>query len=166
MNDEVFQEISFPEGIAGEDKFNQKMSLVVFGETLCLIQHCRSYGEPPHCSIWMMKQYGVANSWVRQIRIDLSGGLLRKPIGMRKNGEVLLGTSEGYLVSYDPESKRIIYLGVQGTPDSYCWYSFDVDTYMESLVLLDKGADCCDEVIRDRFCAKRVKRTDRTKDLI
>ncbi|XP_028073769.1 F-box protein CPR1-like [Camellia sinensis] len=166
MNNEVFGEISFPEGIAGEDKLMQKMSLVVFGETLCLIQHCKSYGEPPHCSIWMMKQYGVADSWVRQIRIDLSGGFFRKPIGMRKNGEVLLGTREGYLVSYDPESKRIIYLGVQGTIDSDCWYSFDVDTYMESLVLLDKGADFCDEVISDRFCAKRVKRTDRTQDLI
>ncbi|KAI8006912.1 hypothetical protein LOK49_LG07G01959 [Camellia lanceoleosa] len=94
MNNEVFGEISFPEGIAGEDKLMQKMSLVVFGETLCLIQHCKSYGEPPHCSIWMMKQYGVADSWVRQIRIDLSGGFFRKPIGMRKNGEVLLGTRE------------------------------------------------------------------------
>ncbi|KAL7185303.1 hypothetical protein ACSBR2_027269 [Camellia fascicularis] len=110
MNDELFGEISFPEGIAGEDKLMQKMSLV----------------------------YGVADSWVRQIRIDLSGGFFRKPIGMRKNGTI----------------------------DSDCWYSFDVDTYMESLVLLDKGADFCDEVISDRFCAKRVKRTDRTKDLI
>ncbi|XP_028073780.1 F-box protein CPR1-like [Camellia sinensis] len=164
MNDEVFGEISFPEGIAGEDKWMQKMSLLVFGETLCLIQHCKSYGETPHCSIWMMKQYGVADSWVRQIKIDLSGGFFRKPIGMRKNGEVL-GMREGYLVSYDPESKRIIYLGVQGTIDSDCWYSFDVDTYKESLVLLDKGADFSDEVISDRFCAKKVKRTDRTQDL-
>ncbi|KAF5935645.1 hypothetical protein HYC85_026774 [Camellia sinensis] len=83
MNDEVFGEISFPEGIAGEDKWMQKMSLLVFGETLCLIQHCKSY-------------------------------------------------------------------------DSDCWYSFDVDTYKESLVLLDKGADFSDEGVQASLRALRL----------
>ncbi|KAL7243929.1 hypothetical protein ACSBR1_016196 [Camellia fascicularis] len=64
-----------------------------------------------HCWIWVMKEYGVVASWVKQFRIDL-----REPIGLRKNGEVLLAESEGYLVSYyDPKSKQIVNLGVCST---------------------------------------------------
>ncbi|KAI8007953.1 F-box/kelch-repeat protein [Camellia lanceoleosa] len=139
MNDEVFREISFPDGIAGEEKLMERMSLVVFEETLCLIQHCQ-YHDDPHCLIWMMKENGVVASWVKQFRIDFCGEL-RKPIGMRKNGEVLVAMRDGYLVSYDPKSKRIMNLGIVGFTDLYCYHSFVVDTYTESLVLLDKGVD-------------------------
>ncbi|XP_028073788.1 F-box/kelch-repeat protein At3g06240-like [Camellia sinensis] len=139
MNDEVFREISFPDGIAGEEKLMERMSLVVFEETPCLIQHCQ-YHDDPHCLIWMMKENGVVASWVKQFRIDLCGGL-RKPIGMRKNGEVLVAMRDGYLVSCDPKSKRIMNLGIVGFTDLYCYHSFAVDTYTESLGLLDKGVD-------------------------
>ncbi|THG21225.1 hypothetical protein TEA_028665 [Camellia sinensis var. sinensis] len=54
----------------------------------------------------LMKECGVVASWVKQFRIDLCG-VLRKPIGLRKNGEVFSAASEEYLVSYDPESKSI-----------------------------------------------------------
>ncbi|KAL7215774.1 hypothetical protein ACSBR1_027839 [Camellia fascicularis] len=150
MKDEVFREVSFPDGIAGKDEFLRTTSLVVFEETLCLIQR-RQYQNDSHCWIWVMKEYGVVASWVRQFRFDLHG-VLRKPIGMRKNGEVLLVTSEGYLVSYDPESKRIVNLGVRGTTKCQYWDAFYLDTYMESLVLLDKGADFCDTVIINLLC--------------
>ncbi|KAI8005593.1 F-box protein [Camellia lanceoleosa] len=139
MNDEVFREISCPDGIAGEEKLMERMSLVVFEETLCLIQHCQ-YHDDPHCLIWMMKKNGVVASWVKQFRIDLCGGL-RKPIGMRKNGQVLVVMKDGYLVSYDPKSKQIMNLGIVGFTDLYCYHSFVVDTYTASLVLLDKGVD-------------------------
>ncbi|KAI8551347.1 hypothetical protein RHMOL_Rhmol06G0179000 [Rhododendron molle] len=131
MSDEVFNEILVPDSITHEG------SLVVFKESLSLFQHCVNDNDQ-HYSVWMMKEYGVATSWAKLFRID-RGGLWR-PLGLRKNGEVIFSTRDEDLVSCDYQSKQITYLGIHGTSgNAYSnWHAFYTDTYAESLVLLNK----------------------------
>ncbi|KAG5544975.1 hypothetical protein RHGRI_017435 [Rhododendron griersonianum] len=132
MSDEIFNEILVPDSITSEG------SLVVFKESLCLFQQCVNDNDQ-HYSVWIMKEYGVATSWAKLFRIDLCGGLWR-PLGLRKNGEVIFSTRDEDLVSCNYQSKRISYLGIHGTSgDGYLnWHAFYTDTYVESLVLLNK----------------------------
>ncbi|XP_043715299.1 F-box protein CPR1-like [Telopea speciosissima] len=96
--------------------------------------------------IWVMKDYGVKDSWAKLFTIDAPSiyefdfdstnfpapdsfhSLM--PIAIQKNGEVLL---ENYyqLVSYDPKSRRERAIGSGGLPK--CFRSV---TYVESLVSL------------------------------
>ncbi|XP_058219531.1 F-box/kelch-repeat protein At3g06240-like isoform X2 [Rhododendron vialii] len=132
MSDEVFNEILVPDSITLEG------GLVVFKESLCLFQQCVNDNDD-HYLVWIMKEYGVSTSWAKLFRIDLCGGLWR-PLGLRKNGEVIFSTRDEDLVSCNYRSKQISYLGIHGTSgDGYLnWHAFYIDTYVESLVLLNK----------------------------
>ncbi|KAI8551342.1 hypothetical protein RHMOL_Rhmol06G0178500 [Rhododendron molle] len=90
MSDEVFNEILVPDSITFEG------SLVVFKESLCLFQHYVNDNDQ-HYLVWIMKEYGVATSWAKLFRIDLCGSLWR-PLGLRKNGEVIFSTRDEDLV--------------------------------------------------------------------
>ncbi|GKV42499.1 hypothetical protein SLEP1_g49895 [Rubroshorea leprosula] len=94
--------------------------------------------------IWVMKEYGVEGSWTQLSNITmLPWSPLPRVLCFRKNGHVLLSVANGYLmnspaqiVSYDPKHRMREVLDIQGKHD---W--FFVDSYIESLVLLDKGND-------------------------
>lgn len=82
-----------------------------------------------HGSIWVMKGYGVAESWIKQYTIDIQGAW--RTTGLRNNGEMLLATIGGKLVSYHPDPNKLRIFGICGDNG----YSFYVGTYIESLVL-------------------------------
>ncbi|KAI8553638.1 hypothetical protein RHMOL_Rhmol05G0031700 [Rhododendron molle] len=130
-SDEIFSEILVPDSITYEG------SLVVLEESLCLFQQCVDDNDR-HYSVWIMKEYGVATSWAKLFIIDHFKGLCR-PLGSRRNGEVIFSTRGEDLVSCDYQSKQISYLGIHGTSgDGYSkWHAFYTDTYAESLVLLN-----------------------------
>ncbi|CAL5391020.1 unnamed protein product [Camellia sinensis] len=114
MGNEVFREISLP-NYQPDGRLHTSTAVAVLGESLAVID-CASglvAPSPLMCNfhIWVMEEYGV--------------------LGFRKNGNVLIDDDE--LLSYDPQSHQIKNLGVYGN-------SFNVYTYMESLVALD-GAD-------------------------
>ncbi|KAM7476397.1 hypothetical protein LguiB_023640 [Lonicera macranthoides] len=94
------------------------------------------------CCIWVMKEYGVSESWTKQFTVDMQNGtpfgesgvwLDAGAYGFRDDSEILSSTTIGNLVSFDPESKRIKRLGIKGDLSA-----FYIDTYMESLVLLER----------------------------
>lgn len=127
---EVFGDLEVPEELenGGDDEF--QLSLVVLHKSLSLIRY--EDGEYPcfnRCCIWMMHEYGVAESWTKMYTISPYNGFSRT-LNIRTNGELLLVTSNGGLVSFDPESRSIRQLKVYGEQ-----FSFVVGTYMESLVL-------------------------------
>ncbi|KAK3021077.1 hypothetical protein RJ639_046098 [Escallonia herrerae] len=128
IRNEVFGEMVLPDDLCGELVSN--LSVAVRGESLAMLKYNKEIGT---CCVWVMKEYGVAGSWTKLFTIDLPG-MLRRTIGFRKNGEVMLSLISNELVSYDPNKKEIKYLGVQGNIRS-----FYVDTYMESLALLERG---------------------------
>jgi hypothetical protein len=55
------------------------------------------YGDNEDMPVWVMKEYGRAESWTKQFDIKYVGGSYG-PIGFTKNGEVLVNY-EGYLSS-------------------------------------------------------------------
>lgn len=132
MNKEVFREMKLP-GVTGLSVLD--LSIFGSGNLLSLIQYHRDtrsqwiqYGS---CSIWVMKDYGKVESWTKQFSIDLQGGV-GKALGLGNNAEMLLVKSSGELVSYDIENQKISHLGIKGIASS-----FHLETYSETLVLLD-----------------------------
>ena len=97
-----------------------------------------SVSRGTHClRIWVMKDYADASSWTKIISLSdlvFIEGIPRSciPTGFRKSGEVILEMYGGYLGSRDLKTKEFKDLRIRGHA-----YTF-VDSYVESLVLLDK----------------------------
>ncbi|XP_030963621.1 F-box/kelch-repeat protein At3g23880-like [Quercus lobata] len=134
LGDEVFHVISLPNG---NFKFEADIDILVFKGLISLI--CHEYmGE--RCSFFVMKEYGVVDSWTKLFTIDLKTQSCRV-LAFRKNGlllvqyELLLGWE---LCSYDLESQRVKNLGYsrRRSPGYSC-----ADNYVENLFLLDKPND-------------------------
>ncbi|XP_012076214.1 F-box protein At3g07870 [Jatropha curcas] len=136
MSNEVFEELKLPDSVSGLSV----LDLSIFAssnELLSLVQYDRhrhsqwiQYGS---CSIWVMKEYGKVESWTKQITIDLQGGV-GKALGLIGNDVemLLVACSNGELGSYDIQNQKISYLEIKGIVNS-----FYLDTYIETLILLD-----------------------------
>lgn len=97
-------------------------------------------GEVTGCWVWMMKNYSVEESWSLLFRVDHSR-VLYWPVGFKVNGELVMETRAVSLVSYDPKNKQVKDLGIHGCKIQYgAIDSFYLGKYVESLVLLDRGA--------------------------
>ena len=95
-------------------------------------------GEHYSWSIWVMKEYGIVDSWTKQFTIDLNMQYW-KVLGFWKNDHVLMQKmqSDGLMLfSYDPESQQVKNLGF--CKSTCCSYA---DNKVENLVLLDKPND-------------------------
>ena len=148
LGDEVFRLISLPNGKFGLDSdigtsvFNGLLSLICYG-----YQHLSTIKS---CSVWVMKEYGVVDSWTKQFTIKLN--MLRwEVLGFLKNDHVLVQKIQlhgSMLFSYDPESQQVKNLGFYR---STC-YSY-ADNYARNLTLLDKPND----VVSKRKVSKKRK---------
>uniref|UniRef100_A0A5B7AAV4 F-box associated beta-propeller type 1 domain-containing protein n=1 Tax=Davidia involucrata TaxID=16924 RepID=A0A5B7AAV4_DAVIN len=128
MEDELFCEIKLPESLVEE--FMPDMCIDVFGESLALFHYdIRTTIEV--CTIWVMKEYKVVESWTKLFNIVLGESLV---FGIRRNSELLLATRDGKVTSYDPKTQQRNDIGLHGTPGSFC-----VHSYLPSLVLLDEA---------------------------
>ncbi|WMV49381.1 hypothetical protein MTR67_042766 [Solanum verrucosum] len=88
--DEVFGEIMLPDALTGG--IATGLSLMLFEESLVVVKHGKGmYGV--FYEVWVMKKYGVLESWSRLYRISLVANL-KKVVGFRNNGEVLISTRE------------------------------------------------------------------------
>ncbi|GFS45486.1 hypothetical protein Acr_00g0096370 [Actinidia rufa] len=106
------------------------MSAAVFGGSLTILQYdSRIWASS--CSIWVMKEYGIVESWSNQFNINLGGGVV---LGDRGNGELLLSTISGDLASYNCGAEEWLIMEKWGTKDS-----FYAGSYTESLILLTEG---------------------------
>ncbi|XP_019162887.1 PREDICTED: F-box/kelch-repeat protein At3g06240-like [Ipomoea nil] len=127
MADELFDEILLPDELAPVNPSN--LSIMVFEEFVAVVKYSRRI-HGGSCELWIMKEYGVVDSWTRLHTIELVGRM-EKIVGFRKNGEFLLSTNKSELVSYCPNTRVFNDLGIPGIK-----LSFYVDKYLESLVLL------------------------------
>ncbi|XP_059445428.1 F-box/kelch-repeat protein At3g23880-like [Corylus avellana] len=130
MSDEKFQVMKYPNVLTGVRC--DLISIVDFGGLLSLVQYVRS-GHDNSCCIWLMKEYGVTESWTKQYTIDLRyWGGWRRSFFFRNKRELLIVTNSEELVLYDPETTAFIDLGISS------YYFHGITTYIESLVLLDQ----------------------------
>ncbi|KAK3018303.1 hypothetical protein RJ639_002921 [Escallonia herrerae] len=132
VGEELFGEMALPINYDEADARYSIESIVVVEE--CLTSLFASLNDRRHCSVWMMKEYGVEASWTKLYNICLQGG---EPYGLSVNGKVLHTAertdatskiTEEY-IAYDPENSTYTQLG--GT----AFYS-DIVTIKESLGLL------------------------------
>ena len=144
MGHEMFDELPVPESL--ERVEHLKMGVAVVDGSLALVP-CHAIGldgEVASNSVWVMKKYGVAESWTKLFDITVGEGGLVRVLGFKKNGEVLVVTN-GYdhqLVCYEPSSGTIWNPHILSPTES-----FYLDTFVESLALLD---------VRDGVLGRRV----------
>ncbi|KAL4600523.1 hypothetical protein ACB092_11G204800 [Castanea dentata] len=134
LGDEVFRLISLPNG-----KFRLHADARVFTSEfkglLSLI--CYESWRYSYC-IWVMKEYGIVDSWTKQFNIDLNMEDW-KVLGFWKNDHVLVQKIQSgglMLFSYDHVTLQLKNLGF--CKSTGCSYA---DKYVENLVLVDKPND-------------------------
>ncbi|XP_059650936.1 F-box/kelch-repeat protein At3g06240-like [Cornus florida] len=154
MGDEVFGEIKVPDGAVNTrwtlgdrvDKFQESLSLI----------HMEDTGDKFVCCIWVMKEYGMPESWTRLFNINLSGVLGKRVAGFTRNGQVLFGKKSGHLLVYDPEAKKVRHIHFRGSTDSWDMDSFYADVYTESVVLVTckQSPDLLEETREEKQCGE------------
>ncbi|CAL5391071.1 unnamed protein product [Camellia sinensis] len=77
------------------------------------------FSNPFHCDIWIMKDYGIKESWSKEFVIgnvtSMRGyGDYYETIMILKNGEILMLVNKGILVLYSPKEGRVEKLNIDG----------------------------------------------------
>ncbi|KAL6134114.1 hypothetical protein ACLB2K_066347 [Fragaria x ananassa] len=135
MAKEVFQKLPLPSCLAAKSNLN--MTIAVLNGLLSLVPRYNGPVEESYSDlVWIMKEYGMAESWTKLFCIDIQGQAIRRVISFTKNGEVTLLNGSGEPVSYESDTQQTRDLEyIVGKRFSAKVYS--LDTYMESLNLLN-----------------------------
>ena len=112
----------------------------IYGNFITYIYEKPYIGQDGHDShhfiLWVMKEYGVTSSWTQYFTDDGEfGKVIPRPICFRRNGDIVFVSSVRQFVSWNCESKEFKDLRMIGYNNTF------VDSYVESLVLLDKSAN-------------------------
>ncbi|KAK3025699.1 hypothetical protein RJ639_041704 [Escallonia herrerae] len=101
ISTEVFQQIRLPDVCAFPD--GNERAFLVLNESIALLLFNPS--EQTSFDIWLMTEYGIAESWTKQFTI---GPLVQieRPVLFWKH-ELLMENANGQLVSYDLRSQRL-----------------------------------------------------------
>ncbi|KAL0002165.1 hypothetical protein SO802_015946 [Lithocarpus litseifolius] len=126
MSREVFQIIRFP------DMFFPNKTLAVFNDCLA----CIVYGINEYIDIWVMREYGVEDSWAKQLVVGHLLGIQR-PLQIIGNEEILLVDEKKTLVLYNIGSQEIKILQRTGYPKIFM--PTQAFFYVESLVSFTGG---------------------------
>ncbi|CAA3015254.1 F-box kelch-repeat At3g06240-like [Olea europaea subsp. europaea] len=146
MCDEVFRTVILPGSLAKDDSARNK-ELMIYKESLAFVLYDVSGVEHDFC-VWVMEEYGVVESWNKQFNInfhDFGRGFM-KPLWIRRDGEVLIVTKDGSMVSCGSSGEEVTDLGVHGSRLEEYLRSVHVDGYIKSLVLLEKGPHFTDSI--------------------
>lgn len=109
------------------------MSLMVYKESSIAVCQA-SFLSSVQFHIWVMKEYGVVESWTKLVlTLAAQGEGIPRALGIRKE-ELLMEMKRGWIVSGDLESQQVRDLRIWGEPSR----TF-IGSYLESLVLLDKS---------------------------
>jgi F-box interacting protein len=137
MCDEQFRVMELPDNIS---LGWVKALLGVSGGLLSLMEYNDGRQDVNmSCSIWLMKEYSVAESWTKQFTIDLKGWRFGEIFCFRNNEKILAWNRKNgrESVLYDPKTHRFINIG-GGLGIEAKDYLLSKNTFVESLVLLDK----------------------------
>ncbi|KAL3648708.1 hypothetical protein CASFOL_005111 [Castilleja foliolosa] len=122
---EVFSEIPPPSGVDRKDLLS--FTLGVLEGCLCVIG---DVNNSQGMDVWIMKEYGVADSWSKLSFDGYHLGDLFKPLCFVWEGEVVLVVKGPRLVAYNVKERTLRDLVVDGIPGEFV----DGCTFMESLV--------------------------------
>ncbi|GJS23851.1 F-box protein-like protein [Tanacetum coccineum] len=136
---EEFSEMLLPDGLASLDVLN--MSISERKGCLSMVEYDMGKGREC-CGVWVMKEYGESRSWEKMCIVSLPG-MLRRVVGFRMNGDVVMALKNHELVSVEC-SGNIKSFGIYGNIRS-----FFVGSYVESLILVDQVDQKMYPVLRD-----------------
>jgi len=86
--DEKIGEMIIPDCVLCRDHID--LTVTVFDGLLSLVVLQRRFCREGHDSIWAMKEYGDAKSWIKVFNIDHLKGRVSDFVGFKKNGEMFL----------------------------------------------------------------------------
>ncbi|XP_058208998.1 F-box protein At3g07870-like isoform X1 [Rhododendron vialii] len=129
MGSQAFSVLMMPGALVSENPL--RLSIMSYRESLAVSCHGRTTGGSS--CLWVMKEYGVEESWAKLYNITLPGMLVQIR-GFRENGEVLAWTGDNQLLCYNCETKTFANSGYTGNSFPLSSYAF-----MESLVLVQPG---------------------------
>nr|XP_043608839.1 F-box/kelch-repeat protein At3g23880-like [Erigeron canadensis] len=125
---ELFVEMMLPDALTCQNVLN--LSITERKGCLAMMVYNLEKGMES-CGVWVMREYGVIGSWERMCVVRLPG-LLRRSVGFRVNGDVVLALKNNELVFVDCDG-NVKSLGIYGNIRS-----FFLGTYMESLTLINQ----------------------------
>ncbi|KAI8558433.1 hypothetical protein RHMOL_Rhmol04G0093000 [Rhododendron molle] len=129
MSAETFSMMMLPPTLA--DWKQAILYVTSFWESQAVFCNCPRHKDD--CCIWVMKEYGVPDSWTKLFSFNLDRPVfLKKILGFRKRGEVLLLTMDNHLLSYDIGTEALVDTGFRGRPNAFYYKSF-----VESLVSVE-----------------------------
>ncbi|KAG5551855.1 hypothetical protein RHGRI_010079 [Rhododendron griersonianum] len=129
MASESSSEFMLPTTLAKESLPPVLSSVMLFGESLALFCCGQRYNNC--CCIWVMKEYGVAESWTKLICLNFLG-MPCQIFGHRRIGEGLLA-SKNSLASYAPATETLRDTGMRISLRALVY----VDSFMETLDLVE-----------------------------
>ncbi|KAJ4706744.1 F-box protein [Melia azedarach] len=128
-----FGEIMLPNYHHDGDGDSRRVSVAVLKDSLVLIVSCLNNYKIERCYIWVMREYGVAESWTKEYSI-VPDERFSRTFGIINNHLLFESTVNGAeLVSYDLENLQFKHLGIGRH------YNHDLVTFSESLVLYHEG---------------------------
>ncbi|KAI8558432.1 hypothetical protein RHMOL_Rhmol04G0092900 [Rhododendron molle] len=129
MSSETFSVMMLLRALANQELGS--LSVILFRESLTVI--CNRRLDKGDCCMWVLKEYGVPDSWTELLSFKLDRPVcLQRTLGFRKHGEVLLLTAPNRLLSYDIGSKELVDTGFRGPP-----YTSHYEPFVESLVSVE-----------------------------
>ncbi|KAF5200319.1 F-box protein cpr1 [Thalictrum thalictroides] len=131
VTSEKFREVQMPD-------FDCTFDLMSFGvleECLCVYVRC----DDMHVDGFMMKEYGVKESWTKIFSVGLSSNSYTrfKALWFTNDGDLYLQTcpTNDYIILYEPGKERMMRLKLCDLPTTYPQH-FKVEPYIRSLVSL------------------------------
>ncbi|KAK4270017.1 hypothetical protein QN277_023106 [Acacia crassicarpa] len=134
---ETFRELTLPQQQPNEQAVISRLLPVEGSHSLALVNHVSmKWGMERVLCIWVMKDYGNANSWTEIFRLDGGryGGILTV-LALTSSGKVVLTLNNGAIVLVDPIKKSVEHVGLGRM------YEVFASSFVESLLFLNKEPD-------------------------
>lgn len=149
MKNEVFKKTKLPDynGIPSKRVHG---SLTSLKNNLVFIHDYPLGGISKCFDVWVLGEYGVRESWMKQLTIGPVLGVTA-PLGFWKNGELILEDGQGKLVSYDHITGDMKDLQARGVV-----YILQVLPYKETLVSLKEAEEESDSPFSVTECEEEI----------
>ncbi|OMP04626.1 hypothetical protein COLO4_09452 [Corchorus olitorius] len=149
LSEEIFYEIPLPEGLNHHPLCLTNpipATLLKYGESSIAVLNA----DQDYIDLYIMEEYGIASSWTKVSLNNLLNwvpegrGQVPRVLGFRKNGEILLEMDGDLLnrkgkyclTSCEIESEELTVFNIEDVGRNSFY-----DSFVESLVLLDKGGN-------------------------
>ncbi|XP_050212285.1 F-box protein At3g07870-like isoform X2 [Mercurialis annua] len=136
VKDEIFREIFLPQCL--QNARLDALFVIAYGQSIAVVH---IYESTIRNDIWVMKEYGVYDSWTNLGKVQNGEEKGIVAMFLRKNGQFMIDTGLGEIYSFDFAAQSFVDLfpDLEEMEETEEISSTSVFTYMETLALLDRG---------------------------